>query len=242
MIQKAAFNPFVLNEYPTSDGRPMAETDFHRDLMNQLIDTLSRWFAPDPWVYVSGNLLVFYDEGNKRKHIAPDVFVVKGVPRGQRPNYLIWKEGKAPEVVIELTSRTTRSEDTTTKMDLYRNTLKVREYFLFDPFEEYLYPSMQGYRRVKDRFHAIKPVDGRLPSRVLGLHLARVGEYLRLWNPDSRVWLRSAAEQLSETERALLATEEARAAAEEARVASDAESERLRREIEELRRKLANGK
>jgi Uma2 family endonuclease len=180
---------------------------------------------------VSGNLLVHYEEGNKRKHIDPDVFVVKGVPRGLRPNYLIWKEGKSPDVVIELTSRTTRAEDTGKKVDLYRDVLKVREYFLFDPFEEYLFPSMQGFRRVKDTFHPIRPKDGRLPSRVLGLHLERDGTWLRLWNPDSRVWLRPADEQLSRTERALRDSEAARQAAE-------AEAERLRRENEELRRRL----
>jgi hypothetical protein len=33
------------NGYPTSDGKPMAETDWHRDLMNVLIQTLQVWYA-----------------------------------------------------------------------------------------------------------------------------------------------------------------------------------------------------
>ena len=54
------------NDYPTSDGKPMAETDLHRDLMIALIETLKWWFADDPDVYVSGNLLDPLQKGNKR--------------------------------------------------------------------------------------------------------------------------------------------------------------------------------
>jgi len=48
------------NDYPTTDGRPMAETDLHRDLMVDLIRTLQAYYQADEQVYVSGNLLVFY--------------------------------------------------------------------------------------------------------------------------------------------------------------------------------------
>ena len=68
-------------DYPTSDGKPMAETDVHRDLMIDLIQTLEDRFAADPEVYVSGNILMFYEEGNRRRHVSPDVFVVRGIPK-----------------------------------------------------------------------------------------------------------------------------------------------------------------
>ena len=95
-------------------------------------------------MYVSGDLLLFYEQGNTRRHVSPDVFLVRGVPKWDRPNYLTWVEGKGPDVVIELTSKTTRVEDATTKPDLYRTKLGVQEYFLFDPTEDYLDPSLQG--------------------------------------------------------------------------------------------------
>ena len=66
------------NGYPTSDGRPMAETDLHRDVMFDLIETLKERFAADPLTYVSGNILLFYEPGNKRRHVSPDVLVVLG--------------------------------------------------------------------------------------------------------------------------------------------------------------------
>ena len=110
MIMKAETTTLPKNEYPTSDGKPMAESDIHRDLMLALIETLKWWFTDDPDVYVSGNLLVFYEKGDKRIHIAPDVFVVRGVRKGLRPNYLLWEE-RPLDVVIELTSKTTMIED-----------------------------------------------------------------------------------------------------------------------------------
>jgi Uma2 family endonuclease len=183
------------NGYPTSSKKPMPETDWHRDLMLILIEVLRAFFAGQR-VYVSGNLLIFYEEGNRRRHISPDVFVVRGVENYQRPNYLIWEEARGPEVVIELTSSTTHREDTNRKMALYRDTLRVREYFLFDPDGDYLDPPLQGYRLRQGTYQRIRAVHGRLPSQVLGLHLEADGRNLRLWSPALGTWLPTPAERL----------------------------------------------
>jgi hypothetical protein len=107
--------------------------------------------------------------------------------------------------------------------------LRVKEYFLFDPFEDYLDPPMQGYRLRKDEYVAIRPVEGRLPSQVVGLHLERSGSELRLWNPKTGLWLPTPAENQVQLAEALEETDAARRRA-------LAENERLRREIEALRR------
>ncbi len=240
MVRRAEFDPFVLNAYPTSDGRPMAETDWHRDLMLRLIATLQHHFRDQPNTYVSGNLLVFYRPADKRRHISPDVFVVHGVPNGQRPNYLIWEEGQAPEMVIELTSKTTRREDLHTKMELYRTELKVKEYFLFDPLEDYLKPSMQGYRLAAGVYRPIRLKDGRLPSRILGLHLERSGTDLRLWNPATGLWLPTDSER-AESERTRAEGAELQVETERKRAeTAEAEIERLRNLLA-LRQPHTNG-
>jgi Uma2 family endonuclease len=177
-------------DYPTSDGKPMAETDWHRILMADLIQSLEEFFRADPLVYVSGNLLVYYEPGNKHKRVAPDVFVVRGVAKHDRRNFLIWREGKAPEFVIEVTSSSTRREDLGKKFALYRDVLKVKEYFLFDLFGDYLDPPMQGFRLRKGQYVPIKPVAGRLPSRVVGLHLERAGNELCLASAGIGICLR----------------------------------------------------
>lgn len=109
-------------EYPTSDGCPMAETDIHRYDMVDLIEVLNDWNEPNTDVYVSGNMLVYDVPGNKRKHVSPDVFVVHGIAKRLRDYYLVWEEGKGPDAVIELTSSSTRTEDTKKKFKLYQDT------------------------------------------------------------------------------------------------------------------------
>jgi Uma2 family endonuclease len=244
----------------------MAETEIHRELLVALIDTLKQWYASDKTVCVSGNLLVFYEEGDKRKHVSPDVFVVPGVGDHERDNYLMWEEGRGLDLVIELTSKTTRKEDTNTKRKLYRSKLGVQEYFLFDPREEYLTPSFQGFHRVGNRFQPIKAVDGRLPSQVLGLHLARDGRRLRFYNPLTGLWLPTtaeveraraeaaeaqaaaaqaqavAAEARAETERTQKDAERERAEAERVRAdAAEVEMQRMREELDRLRRAIGGG-
>ena len=232
-------------EYPTRDGRPMGETEYHRDDMIDLIRSLQAYYADDPEVTVSGNLLLFYEEGNRRKHVSPDVFVVRGVPRRRRLNYLIWEEGRAPDLVIELTSKTTRKEDRGKKYQLYRDTMQVREYFLFDPRAEYLTPPLQGFRLVEGEYARIEPVEGRLPSEVLGLHLERDGTELRLYNPVTGRWLPTPNEAFAGAEHARLQAEAERRRAEAEREQAEAERQRAEaerdeanRELERLRREL----
>jgi Uma2 family endonuclease len=195
----------------------MAETDWHRDLMTALIQTLKVWYAAQPRLYVSGNLLLFYEPGNRRRHVSPDVFVVKGIAKHDRPNYLLWEERKGPDVVIELTSSSTRREDVEDKYHLYQNTLRVKEYFLFDPLGDYLDPPLQGHRLRSGQYHPIRVVARRLPSRILGLHLERNGRELRLFDPAANRWLPTPLERAT---------------------AAEAENERLRRELADLRRRL----
>lgn len=211
----------------------MAETDRHYRLMTELRLALERWFKADPDVYVSGNLLLFYEEGNKRRHVAPDVFVVFGVPKRERINYLLWEEGRGPGAVIELTSSSTRREDTRLKFELYRDVLRVPEYFLFDPFGDYLTPRFQGHRLTAGEYRPMRLQDGRLRSRQLGLWLEPDGDALRLVDPETGTRLPTTAEVEAAADRA-----EAEA---EARRAAESENERLRAELAALR-KRPNGR
>lgn len=198
--------------YPESDGKPMAETDVHRNLLTDLVFTLENHFRRQSDVYVSGNLLVYYVEGNPAKCFAPDVFVVRGVPKGQRRIYKLWEEGVAPQVVIELTSRKTSREDLQTKWKLYQE-LGVQEYFIFDPEYDYLDEPLLGYRLEEGRYveQAIK--DHRIISNELGLELVDTGKTLRLLDPATGQFLPNSLEAATAQEQlqnALQAEKEAR--------------------------------
>ncbi|MBL8187004.1 MAG: Uma2 family endonuclease [Acidobacteria bacterium] len=191
--------------YPESDGKPMAETDIHRRLLTTLVFTLETHFQNEPDVYASGNLLVYYVEGNPAKCFAPDVFVVRGVPKGERRIYKLWEEGVAPQIIIELTSRKTWKEDLQTKWRLYEE-LGVQEYFIFDPEYDYLDDPLVGYRLENGKYVELEIKDGRAKSEVLGLELVNTGETLRLFDPNSNQVLptpQEAQERVSELEATL---------------------------------------
>jgi Uma2 family endonuclease len=196
-------------EYPTGDGRPLAETPVHRDNLVLTIKILERWFRDEPMVYVSGNMLMYYEPGNKRRHVAPDVFVTRGIPKDKpRKSYFVWEEEHGPDMVIELTSKSTRKEDTKTKFVLYRDTLQVSEYFLFDPFGEYLRPPLQGYRLKQGEYVPMELVDGRLKSDVVGVEFEAHGIDLWVFDPETGNRLLRDGEALATAEEKLNVTEE----------------------------------
>jgi hypothetical protein len=244
--------------YPESDGKPVGETDFHIAALFHLWQALRFHYRNDPSVYVAGNMLFYYEEGNPAEYRVPDVFVVKGIPKHDRRVYQIWKEKRSPCVVFEITSRGTRLEDLGAKRALYEM-LGVQEYYLFDPLDEYLKPRMQGFKLVAGIYHPVKPsTDGGLLSRELNLVLRPAGKLLRVVDPETGEPLPTLDEavdlmedaletaraeihraqveaQRAETEAQRAETEAERAAVAEARSAQlEVEIERLRRLLDEL--------
>jgi Uma2 family endonuclease len=223
-------------DYPTTDGQPMAETTLHRKIMSNMIEGLERRFRDVEDVWVGGNLFFYFEKGNPRAVVAPDVLLVHGVSKWDRPIYKLWEEGRAPSLVMEITSSSTKDEDLNDKKDIYRR-LGVEEYFLFDPYGDYLKPRLQGYRLESGWYLPISPEpDGSLVSRTVGLLLRTEGERLRLVEPETGRPLPWGEEESEAREAAESAREaaEARAAAEAA--ARKAAEERVRLLEEELAR------
>jgi Uma2 family endonuclease len=241
--------------YPESDGKPVGETDFHIAALFHLWQALRFHYRNDPDVYVAGNMLFYYEQGNPAEFKVPDIFVVKGIAKHDRRVYKLWEEKAAPCVVFEITSRSTRLDDLGTKRALYEM-LGVREYYLFDPLDEYLRPRLQGYKLVAGMYQPVKPsLDGSLLSRELGLVLRADGKLLRLVDPTTGEPLPTLDEAVNQIEDALetaraemrraqleaqRAEVEAQRAEAEAQRANAAEtrSAQLEAEIERLRRLL----
>src|SRR5262249_28441028 len=157
------------------------------------------------------------------------VFLVEGVSKEQRPIYKLWEEGKEPSFMIEMASKKTWEDDLDTKKDKYSR-IGVREYFLFDPLDEYLEPRLQGFRLVNGRYRPLPAAaEGSLVSEVTGLRLSLDGPRLRLVDlvtgesllrSDEEREARKAAEAQRDAER--LAREEAEAQRNAERVAREA--------------------
>ncbi len=205
-------------EFPESDGEPMAETERHAQLMIDLRAALQRRFSEAPDVYVGINMLMYWDKHDKTKSKAPDVFVAFGTPKvPPRRIWQTWIEGKAPDVIFEISSRKTWREDMYEKWQLYAR-LGVREYILFDPEYDYLPEALIAWRLTDGQFFPIPYDDRCVHSEVLGLELCDTGETLRLRDGATGELLPTPAE---ESQARVVA--EARATDAEARV-TDAEA------------------
>ena len=199
--------PFTEIEYPDSDGLPMAESDFQREVLIYAVEALRGHFQDRDDVYVSGNLFIYYEEGNPKAVVAPDVFVVIGAPSHDRPSYKLWNEPKGPDFVLEITSKSTRGEDQGAKRGIYAY-LGVREYWQYDPTGDYLDPPLQGLQLVERNYwplRAATPVPGgfSLHSAVLDLDLRLEGGAFRFHDPRTGQKLLS----YQETEQARVAAE-----------------------------------
>ena len=215
--------------YPCSDGQPMAESDIHRRCMTYLIDALARHFEKRASgdVYVSGNMFLYHERGNRRAVVAPDVFVVMGAPAHLRDSYLLWNEPKAPDFVLEVTSASTRRADEGRKREVYA-ALGVSEYFLYDPRAEYLTPPLQGFRLHAGEYRRLPAVTVlsnhgvTVASGVLGLELRdeREARMVRLHDRETGEDLLTYedADRAREEEAAARRAAEVRSAELEARV------------------------
>ena len=203
-------------DYPSSDGKPMAESDAQRAAIIYAIDALETWFSERRDVYVSGDLLIYYEEGNMSARIAPDAFVAFGVEKRERMSYLLWEERKVPEFVLEVASKNTWREDVGRKRATYER-LGVSEYWQYDPTDEYL-PRKLLCSRLRGGIYeeqAIPPAaDGslRLRSEVLGLELrVQPDGPLRFHDPVTGKDLLSHKEAVARAEREAAARQTAEA-------------------------------
>jgi Uma2 family endonuclease len=233
--------------YPEADGQPMTESDATRDYLIYCVEVLRLFFQSRRQVYVSGNLFIYYEEGNPKAVVSPDVFVIFGVSNRQRRSYKAWQEnGKLPSFILEVTSMTTRKQDETEKPKRYAS-LGVAEYFQYDPTADYLQPQLKGRRLVNGEYQPLpltENADGTLfiHSETLGLDLqlltpsrqslgiAPLPKELRFYDPQTDQKLLSRAEVEQERELAL----QSRDQAQQERDQAQQQAERLAQKLREL--------
>ena len=204
--------------YPETDGQPMAASDDHRRVLMRILRVLEAFFKDNPEVYVSGDLLMYYVQGDPRKAVAPDVLVSFGIGQKARRTYLVWQEGKPPDFVMEMASESTYQKDLGEKMQIYAD-LGITDYFLCDIEGLYLPTPLMGFTLVDRRYQPIpQATDGSVHSAVLGLALHLQPDALQFYDPTIGGWLQTPEEAA-----------EARAEAAEAEVAH------LRAELDRLR-------
>ncbi len=236
-------------EYPESDGKPIAETEIHRDAIMNTLQILIEYFKDIPDVCVSGNMMMYYEKGNPKKSISPDVYVSFGVGRRRRRIYRFWDEGKPPDFTIEFSSNKTYRDDLEEKIPLYAK-IGIKEYFLCDLEACYLPAPLIGYRLVDGEYESIPiDVDGNAISETLGLELRLRGEYLDFYDPATDKLLLTPAEAAQEkaqqaqekAQQAELRAEQAQSQVKQAQSRADQESlarQRTEQEVLQLQEEI----
>ena len=220
--------------YPESDGKPMGETDWHINEIIRLRDILMHRYQGQK-VYVGSDMLVYYQEGMPRRFVVPDVFVVMDCEQKDRRTFKTWEEKRVPDVIFEITSPSTARKDQALKPRTY-GAIGVKELFLFDPLQEYLAPSLQGFRFESGKPIELRAKNNQFQSDVLGVHIAAGKEHLILTDLISGERVLTGEEiQSREVER--IAKELERTEKELERAAKD--RERRAREAEQLAREQA---
>ena len=237
-------------EYPDTDGKPMAENTWQATTMRYAGDALEIHFQGR--AFVATDLLIYYRKGDKGATVAPDVMVVLEVDGSHRRSYKLWEEGRVPDFVLEVLSSSTQENDEGEKRKTYAQ-LGVREYFRYAPVSRRM--AGMGGRRLagevlrEGRWEALPRLgEERLRSEVLGLEL-RVRERrtegdfreLRFRDPDTGEDLPTHAEERQGRIRAERAHEESERARENERQGRT-RAEHARREAERGRREERQGR
>jgi Uma2 family endonuclease len=224
------------DDLPCDDGIPM-ETPRHGFQMTLLIDALQGWLRVRGRGFAGGNMFLYYslEQIRHRDFMGPDFFVVLDVPLGERKSWVVWEQGRAPDLVVELLSDSTARYDKTGKKALYAQQVHVPEYYWYDPFNP---KDFAGFTLVGAEYQPLSPdSQGRILSPSLQLYL---GTWEGVYMGVEATWLRwftPAGELLpnkdeSAEQKASAAKQEASAAKQEAAQAA----ERAARLAEQLRK------
>ena len=191
-------------DYPSSDGEPMAESDLQYVPLTETVSALRVRFSDRSDVYVAGNMLVYYRMNDPSASVAPDVFAVLGTTGNHpRDSWAVWREGKAPDFVLEIASENTWRRDVEEKRDIYAE-MGVSEYWRFDPTGRCFTPVLVGEMLV-DGGYRPRLVSARASgelrghSHVLGLDFVVEPELrLRVYDPNTGERLRNHQEAEAE--------------------------------------------
>ncbi|MDQ3130713.1 MAG: Uma2 family endonuclease [Acidobacteriota bacterium] len=210
--------------YPEQREDDMGETSFHYRVISDLMQMLRMFFREREDVFMTGNMNIYYVEGNPYKWFAPDILVAFGVQNHERSVYKIWQEKVFPQVVFEVASDRTWKNDVSGKLKLYEQ-LGAEEYYILDSEFKYLPSPLMAFRRENDALLPVEISGDKVFSPRLNLEIVRTENNFRLFNPQTGEFLLTLEE--SEAEKKNF---ESRA------ITAEMELELLKAEIEKLKK------
>ena len=240
--QRAAAAAYDPVHYPDSDGHFLPENPKQAAAILNARLALKMHFQDIDNVVLEGDMFLYYQQGDRTKSIAPDVFVVLDHNLGGRGTYKLWLEGKPPDFALEVVSPESQIRNNVDKRRLYAQ-LGIKEYFVFQPDATRPEPRLVGHRLWGRRYVSVRPgpeagMAGELRSERLGVSLRPEGELLRVrdlatgedyaWDAEVKPQIARANQRAQAEADARQAAEERAQAAEERAQAAEAESARLK--------------
>ena len=169
------FDPHESVKKPSGMGQHNEQIDMLMLLRSHFAD-----FGDSPDVFVSYDTNICYDPDDFTRHVSPDIYIALGVDAKAIRNrliYLPWETGKPPDLVMEIATADTASEDVDIKPGVYAE-VAAPEYWMFDATggRHYGFP-LKGLKLVDGKYQDIEMTtdpDGVLKgvSDVLGVSVA----------------------------------------------------------------------
>ncbi len=166
--------------FPSSDGKPMAESTTQFRWIVTIKEGLEALFADRDDIFVAGDLLWYVDRTNPADVMAPDAMVVFGRPKGERRSYRAWVEDEVvPQVVFEVASYTNTPAEMAEKRRRY-DARGVEEYYFYDPESG----DFEGWLRRPNGLWAIDADGWTSPRLGVTFEAPRRKEALVIRRPD----------------------------------------------------------
>lgn len=184
------------SEHPEEPGLP----DLYHFLQAMLLyETFLTPLCTADWVFKAADHPLYYDPDRPLWYKRPDWFAVLDVPaqadrEALRRSYVVWQEGRVPDIVVELLSEGTEPEDLDqkkrageasppTKWEVYERILGVPYYVAFDRADRL--PLV--FRLEEGRYRPLAV--GAEPVWLEGLGLA-LGPWSGRYQNGAGLWLR----------------------------------------------------
>ena len=228
-------------EFPEPDGRYLTQIHVHVRAIRSLHNALAV-HCPKERDTVTSNVLVFYDRTDRRKAEAPDIFVVRDHVMKSEKSYVVWEEGRVPDLAMETLSYTTRHRDLQYKRDLYAE-MGIREYFAFDIEPKGGNPALIRFRLNPETGMSERRESKGEPlySQVLGTTLCPDGKQLHLIEPGTGKPYPSPSGERQLREAAQARADRAEAKADRAEAKADRAEDRAdqaEREVQRLQQQV----
>jgi Uma2 family endonuclease len=168
-------------------NEPELESYLHLQQIIVLLTSLEWLWSDRQDYFVAGNLTIYYSSRQLKSEQfrGPDLFVVLDTERKPRKSWVVWEEdGKYPHLIIEILSESTATVDRGLKKQIYQDTFRTPNYFLFDP--ETL--ELIGYHLVDGKYQPIEKNEQELLwSEPLRLYLGVYQNQLRWFNAEGEL-------------------------------------------------------